>query len=319
MSEPSHSPLSPARPTKVRDLPRSFLLEELSNYFGAPCPDSAVQTNYSLWRCRDTGLEFSWPLEPGNFDFYKWISGFANYYPHERWEYFKTIARIRDWSIPISSLLDVGCGSGLFLKIAKGVRPKSLQGLDFNLSAIEECHKAGLSAFCGSVREGIGQGKFELGSFEIVTSFHCLEHVPEPLDFLRDLSLLLRPSGHIFISTPLSPMSFEGDWFDVMNHPPHHMTRWNVSSFRRAAEILGLQVKFHFPRANLFRQALQTINLKLFGCNSKRGNFAKALRLSFSGKELFQMWLKMRQRSRNNEGAGADVVLVEFTKQSEPA
>ena len=72
-------PLSAQPPQKVRELPRAFLLAQLTDYFHSPPPAGVVETDYSLWRCAETGLEFCEPPLPGNAAFYEWVSSFASY------------------------------------------------------------------------------------------------------------------------------------------------------------------------------------------------------------------------------------------------
>jgi len=51
---------------------------------------------------------------------------------------------------------------------------------------------------------------------------------------------LLAPSGRLMISTPYSPMSLEENWFDPLNHPPHHITRWSEKPYEALAARTGL-------------------------------------------------------------------------------
>ena len=100
----------------------------------------------------------------------------------------------------------------------------------------------------------IASGFLKPGEFPVVTSFHCLEHVSQPVEFVRELLRATARGGSLFLSTPYSPMSFETEWFDVMNHPPHHMTRWNLAAYRKLAEILGVKMR-HFCPAQPAAQA----------------------------------------------------------------
>src|SRR2546430_2503815 len=112
------SPLSAVPPVKIRDLPRSFLLEQLELQYQTQPPPQTVEADYTLWQCAETGLQFAWPMLPGNAVFYEWVSSFESYYPGERWEYKKIRAILETEKLlsEKSRVLDAGCGKGDFLR-----------------------------------------------------------------------------------------------------------------------------------------------------------------------------------------------------------
>ena len=115
----ARSPLSALAPEQIRGLPRTFLLEQLELYYETKPPGQIVECDYSLWRCVETGLEFCWPMLPGNTAFYEWVSGFETYYPGIRWEYRGSPRRLERENFPDGKsfkVLDVGCGKGDFLR-----------------------------------------------------------------------------------------------------------------------------------------------------------------------------------------------------------
>jgi SAM-dependent methyltransferase len=309
-----HCPLSQSPPQKVRDLPADFLLAQLGDYFHAPPPAGIVEADYSVWRCAETGLEFCDPPLTGNAAFYEWVSGFASYYPGFRWEYGE-VARILkpDTSAPDFKVLDVGCGKGDFLRALDFLPAEKKFALDLNEPAIRVCREQGFNAFCGTVETAITAGFLRPREFPAVTSFHCLEHVGQPVEFVRELLRATAPGGKLFLSTPYSPMSFERDWFDVLNHPPHHMTRWNLAAYHKLAEILGVKMRHFAPRNRPLKQALQTFRLKTYGpnVNVPRPTLLKDLLLH--GPRVVSDWIKLRARARRHELAGSDLILVEFT------
>ena len=310
-----NSPLSQNPPQKTRELSRDFLTSKLGDYFHSTPPDHAVETGYSLWRCTETGLEFCDPPLPGNPLFYKWISEFASYYPGYRWEYGE-VARLLQTdhpSLAALKVLDVGCGKGDFLNSLSFLPAHNKFALDLNEPAIQACREHGFNAFCGTVETAITAGFLKPGEFPIVTSFHCLEHVPKPVEFVRELLRATAPNGRLFLSTPYSPMSFEGDWFDVMNHPPHHMTRWNLAAYRKLAEILGVKMRHFAPPNRSFKQALQLFRLKTYGPNKSVPQTILLKDLILRAPQLLSDWGELRKRSRTHANGGSDLVLVEFT------
>ena len=306
------SPLSQSPPEKVRDLPRDFILEQLAIYYQSQPPPQAVECDYSLCRCVETGLEFAWPMLPGNTIFYKWISSFASYYPVTRWEYRKTSQLIEHPHPADQSLnvLDVGCGNGDFL-LGLNIPPGNKFALDLNQPAIEECRRRGFNAFCGTIESARSAGAFDGRRFDAVTSFHCLEHVENPVGFVRSLADITRPGGRVFLSTPYSPMSFEAYWFDIMNHPPHHLTRWNLAAYKRLAATLGFRMRYFIPRSSGLKNAINAFRLTQYGFPRGSAPKAKLLRDLFFHfprfAHCYQDQLKRPAEVR------ADVILIEFT------
>lgn len=308
------SPLSELPPTKVRDLPRTFLVEELQKYYGATAPADAVECDYELWRCAETGLEFASPMRPGSIGFYKWISGFSSYYPGVRWEYGE-VRRLLGADAPKIEVLDVGCGKGDFLQGLDSVPVGSRHGVDLNEPAIAACKALGFKACCGTIESALGGGFMRERQFGAVTSFHCLEHVEEPVEFVRSMLRLVAPGGKLFVSTPYSPMSFESEWFDVMNHPPHHMTRWNLRAYEKLAQLVGAKMRWFAPKSNATKRAIAEFRLHKYGPHRSVGKatLLKDLALNFG---MFQRFAKRQQeRERTTGGIAADVILVELSPQ----
>ena len=319
MGEMIKSPLSSKPPERVRELPRSMLLRELGNYFGARPTDDVVSCDYSLWRCVETGFEFAEPRTAGNSRFYEWISSFPIYYPKTRWEYGKLLDLV---SHQIGSsdggirLLDVGCGSGEFLQLIASRSRADCFGVDMNPSAIERCKQRGLKVHCGMLSDALACQAISTSSFDYVTSFHCLEHVPDPVGFISEMVPLLSQTGRILVSTPFSPMSFETDWFDVMNHPPHHLGRWNVRAYRKLAEVLGLEFSYYMPRAgSAFSRARQTFQLMHLGAHRNIGRLELMGMLVRRFASFITIWRHQLKRPKIDGNTAADVILVELRRK----
>jgi SAM-dependent methyltransferase len=305
------SPLSQSPPQKLRDLPRDFLLARLAEYFHTTPPPEIIETDYSLWRCTETGLEFCHPPQPGSAAYYKWISQFPSYYPGFRWEYGEVARQLN--GAKNLKVLDVGCGKGDFLRSLDFLPLANKFALDLNEPAIKACREQGFNAFCGTVETAIDAGFLRAGEFPVVTSFHCLEHVPQPVEFVHELLRATARGGSLFLSTPYSPMSFEAEWFDVMNHPPHHITRWNLAAYRKLAEILKVEMTHYAPRNRALKQALQLFCLKTYGPNQPVSRATLMKDLLLNAPVFLRSWRTLSQRAATQENGGADLILVKFT------
>lgn len=96
------------------------------------------------------------------------------------------------------SLLDIGCGRGTFLDIAKeyGLRTVGIElASDAALIAKNKGHKI----LCGSATEI----KFSERKFDIITLWDLLEHLDNPRQVLLNTYESLRSDGKMFILTPM--------------------------------------------------------------------------------------------------------------------
>jgi len=321
LTQPVASMMSPltGKPARhVRELPRGKIEEALREYFQEPPPKGAVEVDYSLWRCEQTGFEFAWPPKAGSEVFYQWIGKFPFYYPGVRWEYRVTAERLREAAAEGSAtfkLLDVGCGSGTFLASLDFLPLQNRHAVDFSPLAIRECRTKGLPSYCGSIEAAVGAGFVANGSLDAVTSFHCLEHVEQPVKFVEQMLALLKPGGTLWVSTPNSPMSFEADWFDVMNHPPHHLGRWNPAAYRALAARVGCRCELFSPQVYSLRQALGTFQLVLYGANRRLNRFRLLADLLTKAGRFMEIWKRQRSRARASAPLAGDVLLARLTRE----
>ncbi len=253
-------PICKSSTNTLYPLNQEQLLTHLAAYFHVTPPSDVIGIDYELRSCSSCTLEFSNPMKPGTAEFYTWITNQDSYYPSSRWEYKKVVDFIGKENND-TSLLDVGCGYGEFLEMHRDRFPEGdILGLETTADSYNRCIDKGLPVFSGylddliDARPGI--------KFGYITAFHVLEHVPDPIAFCKEMVALKRKGGSIFLSTPFSPMFFESDWFDILNHPPHHMTRWNIASYKALASALSLRIEFYYPEAlSLAKRIFITIKL----------------------------------------------------------
>jgi 2-polyprenyl-6-hydroxyphenyl methylase / 3-demethylubiquinone-9 3-methyltransferase len=100
-------------------------------------------------------------------------------------------------------VLDVGCGGGL-LSEAMAKRGAQVTGIDLAPLTIEiaELHALESNVAVRYLRESAEtHAAHSPGAYDVVTCMEMLEHVPEPESVLRALHALVRPGGHVFVST----------------------------------------------------------------------------------------------------------------------
>jgi SAM-dependent methyltransferase len=318
-SGPSRSPISDSPPVFVTSLSKDHLRHTYADYFGTQPPLEAFSTDYSIWRCSETGMEFCWPAQGGSKSFYEWISSHCSYYPSTRWEYgiVNQIIQSRNDRVQAINVLDVGCGKGDFLRTLDNVPAENRCGIDFNELPLRSCRQRGFTVFKGSLEDALAENTFQGRNFQVVTSFHCLEHVEDPLLFVKQLSEACHEGGSIFVSTPASPISSELNWFNPMNHPPHHLTKWNLKAYQHLANMLGLQLSFYYPKANPLRQALTAVRVEEPGPKYAPTRLQSYISPLQRPMKLVKRWQQIQQRAKSHPLNGADVILVELRKNSQ--
>lgn len=95
------------------------------------------------------------------------------------------------------SLLDIGCGPGHFLSLAKE-RDWLVTGCEFNRSCLPHLQKAGIPV----INRPIEDANIPDGSFDCVTLFTVLEHIPDPKNLLRQIHRILVKEGVTGILVP---------------------------------------------------------------------------------------------------------------------
>ncbi len=133
------------------------------------------------------------------------------------------------------SILDVGCGNGLFLKSLPNRYKK--HGVEIDRKAASVAQASGAEIFVGDFTNMQISKKFD-----VIVSWHVIEHIVNPNAFMKKVSELLKPEGTFLCSTPNAHclgMHFgKTDWFHL--DAPRHITLFNKRSLKLIAENNGL-------------------------------------------------------------------------------
>jgi 2-polyprenyl-6-hydroxyphenyl methylase/3-demethylubiquinone-9 3-methyltransferase len=100
-------------------------------------------------------------------------------------------------------VLDVGCGGGI-LSEAMARRGAIVTGIDLGESGLQVAELHALDAgvtVTYKLESAEAHAVRSAGSYDIVTCMEMLEHVPDPAATVRALASLVRPGGHVFLST----------------------------------------------------------------------------------------------------------------------
>jgi 2-polyprenyl-3-methyl-5-hydroxy-6-metoxy-1,4-benzoquinol methylase len=136
-------------------------------------------------------------------------------------------------------LLDVGAGSG---KLVRFLRARGVDAHGIELSrALFERFLSGDAAFTQATFDDFRSSITR--PFDVVTAFDVIEHVPDPLGFLRNVATALRHDGVFFASTPdvesLPARAFGRRWHF---YHAYHLSYFAPRTFARAAATHGLEL-----------------------------------------------------------------------------
>lgn len=186
-----------------------------------------------LYECPTTKLQFFSPsLVYGDGFFYKNLSKIPWYYLDEKWEHRVAY----DFIKPNSNVLEIGCGKGFFLKKLSQKNCTSV-GLELNPDNLDPLNSLNI---INETIEEHSQKNFE--KYDYICAFQTLEHVPNLKEFLNSCIHSLKKGGYLIFSVPNNDSFISLDSFNLLDLPPHHMTRWKPITFIRIAKFFQLQV-----------------------------------------------------------------------------
>jgi 2-polyprenyl-3-methyl-5-hydroxy-6-metoxy-1,4-benzoquinol methylase len=135
--------------------------------------------------------------------------------------------------------LDVGCGNGAHLLLLKRLGWE-VSGFDLSDHTAPEVRAAGIKVLTGRLEDLSSlQGRFEL-----ITMWHVLEHVDDPLAILRWLRQMLAPHGILMLEFPnsdsLAARLFGRNW--IAYDLPRHLSHYTPMTARRMLRAAGMEV-----------------------------------------------------------------------------
>jgi SAM-dependent methyltransferase len=153
----------------------------------------------------------------------------------DKWEYETALQDLRG----CRDILEVGCGKGDFLKKVQASPGIRAEGIELNDRAVREAMRGGLTVHCGELKWLAAKSP---ATYDAVCSFQVLEHVAEPRAFVEECCSLLRPGGRLIVGVPNAD-SYLRLQFNLLDMPPHHITRWSIQSLRALETLLPLHVR----------------------------------------------------------------------------
>jgi 2-polyprenyl-3-methyl-5-hydroxy-6-metoxy-1,4-benzoquinol methylase len=206
---------------------------------------------FSIVECKTCGLKITSP-RPADGELGKYYksekyishsnsrSGLTNklYHLARNYSLVKKLSLILSYKKP-GSLLDIGCGTGEFLKFCQ-TNKWAVRGIEPNDDART------FATNQNKVQVGPEQELENIpnNSFDVITMWHVLEHVPDINKRVEQLRGLLKEDGVVFIAVP-NPDSWDArkykeKWaaYDV----PRHLYHFNQKAIKRLFENQGFRL-----------------------------------------------------------------------------
>lgn len=143
-------------------------------------------------------------------------------------------------------LLDVGCATGIFLRVARE-RGWRVCGIEIAPEAAQEAHRLTGGPIFSSADPLLQEGR----TFDVITLWEYLEHVPDPRAELQRMSRLLRPGGLLALSTPNAGQRrvqrAPALWREFK--PPEHVNFFTARTLRRLLSACGFHTLLLRPIA----------------------------------------------------------------------
>lgn len=185
----------------------------------------------------------------------------AQYYPAEYWyepqadtasrieeayrrfvlrDHLNFVLRATENSGENALLVDVGCGGGLLLRMLRD-RGLPVLGLETSHAAATTAWKRnGVAVVCGD----LSRSPIERGTCGVVTMFHVLEHLHDPVSYLRSARDLLLPNGRLVIQVPNASswqfLMFGEHWNGV--DVPRHLVNYRQRDLEHLLGYCGFEV-----------------------------------------------------------------------------
>jgi polysaccharide pyruvyl transferase WcaK-like protein len=142
-------------------------------------------------------------------------------------------------------LLDIGCSWGSFISLA----PEGIDayGIDPSTGYVEYAQSLGLNAQVGRFPDDVTD------TYDIISVFHVLEHVPDPINFLKEIYDSLSEHGRIVLEYPdIGRASMTRAQIRTNYFQRSHLYDFSVANLLPVLESIGFYVEFVGSYGNKF-------------------------------------------------------------------
>lgn len=217
------------------------------------CFDNSILADSMGYACRSCGLHFNIAKSGINY-----VSTYADedslYFEH-----FKNIDRFQKMPVEklntsllpfefkltqliaenkdLESLIDLGCGTGRFLRKVESVLGDA-QGFEVATLLVERLQQYGRKVIQGGIEEFL---KSEINA-DVVTLLEVVEHLVNPGELVQDILKIKQPKI-LAVVIPMWNTRRKFDYqFSRHDRPPNHLSWWGEQSLRSLLNHRGYEV-----------------------------------------------------------------------------
>jgi 2-polyprenyl-3-methyl-5-hydroxy-6-metoxy-1,4-benzoquinol methylase len=159
---------------------------------------------------------------------------------------YTDIVNVLDGIAPGRRLLEVGCGTGDFLRFAQD-HGFSGVGTEPALEAAQRAVSKGLTVHGMTLDKFVAQSQ---AKFDVVVMINVLEHVPDAVRTIQQCRQLLGPAGILSIRVPNDFTEIQAaarekigadPWWIAV---PDHINYFNFASLRQTLDLLGFETVY---------------------------------------------------------------------------
>jgi SAM-dependent methyltransferase len=136
-------------------------------------------------------------------------------------------------------VLDIGCAAGRVLLHLKQ-RGWRCNGVEISPAGEYARRERGLDVTSLSLEEN----NFSSNSFDVILASHLIEHLNDPASFVREAYRLLKPGGHLFVTTPniagFQARLFRGRWRSAIFD---HLYLFSIKTLKALLAKAGFKIE----------------------------------------------------------------------------
>lgn len=244
------------------------------------CTSHNLAEHGDIVQCKECGMVYSNPQpDPKELlNIYKEVEDplYLEETRAREYTFKRSLDQLHRFIKPPGKLLDVGCYTGAFMQVAEA-GGWDVSGVELSTWAVEIARKTQT----GLIYEGpLDQLEVRPGSFDVITMWDVIEHIPKPTVLLNDAANLLKSGGVLAFST-------------------HMVDSWAVRLFGKHYPFFMDMHLVHFSRSTvkqiLEKQGYELLRLYKHRRILRTGYFLEKLAVKLPVGRSFTKWLSRKK------------------------